>query len=132
MILFKFFSLLISMNLSHAQDDVFSDLWQRDREGDLVLYLNEELVSLALDENKREQKLKAIKSAEKEKVAEEKVELVEYVVVEGDNLSKIALKLYGNEQKWKEIYFYNKSFFTSNKLAVGVKLKVRPATNPKK
>jgi nucleoid-associated protein YgaU len=46
-----------------------------------------------------------------------------YTVQKGDNLSKIAKKLYGNQNRWRDIYDANKSRIKDpNKLQVGTKL----------
>ena len=37
-----------------------------------------------------------------------------YTVVKGDSLSKIALKFYGNANRWKEIYEANKGVIGAN------------------
>jgi nucleoid-associated protein YgaU len=56
----------------------------------------------------------------------------EYQVVSGDSLHKIAQKLYGNANRWEEIYNLNKSTIGSSptKLKIGMILKLpAPPTN---
>ncbi len=57
----------------------------------------------------------------KEEITRKKIAL--YEVESGDTLKSIALKLYGNESMWKEIYLLNESKLTGEELPVGMKLK---------
>ena len=50
-----------------------------------------------------------------------------YTVQKGDNLEKIAAKVYGNGNKWRRIYKANQDHLKSpNKIYVGQKLKIPP------
>lgn len=54
-----------------------------------------------------------------------------YTVQDGDSLSKISLKMYGNAGKWKRIYDANRDVLPSaNSVRVGMKLRI-PANTPK-
>lgn len=54
-----------------------------------------------------------------------------YTVQNGDSLSKISLKMYGNAGQWKRIYDANRDVLPSaNSIRVGMKLRI-PANTPK-
>lgn len=133
-----FFSLLFGILLAtslYAQEaslDSLKDDWTKDAEGDEVLVL----------ENKVLTKLGAITKGTKSSVYSGNADLEKsqleilhavgkinnvttYEVVSGDTLRKIAVKLYDNENKWKEIFYLNKELLSIEKLSIGMKLKVR-------
>jgi LysM repeat protein len=62
---------------------------------------------------------------------ESNIQYKEYKVVGGDTLSKIALKFYGNAQKWSLIYDYNRDVLTRgpNFLQIGITLKIPNSTS---
>lgn len=129
--------LILSSSL-FAQETTLKDDWIVDSEGDEVLVL----------ENKVLTKLKSITDGTRTSVYSGNINLEKaqleilsavnkinttaiYEVAAGDTLRKIAVKLYNNENKWKEIYYLNKEILAVEKLSVGMKLKVRPADGNK-
>lgn len=129
--------LILSSSL-FAQETTLKDDWIVDSEGDEVLVL----------ENKVLTKLKSMTDGTRTSVYSGNINLemaqleilsavnkinttAIYEVAAGDTLRKIAVKLYNNENKWKEIYYLNKEILALEKLSVGMKLKVRPADGNK-
>lgn len=129
--------LILSSSL-FAQETTLKDDWIVDSEGDEVLVL----------ENKVLTKLKSMTDGTRTSVYSGNINLEKaqleilsavnkinttaiYEVAAGDTLRKIAVKLYNNENKWKEIYYLNKEILAVEKLSVGMKLKVRPADRNK-
>lgn len=129
--------LILSSSL-FAQETTLKDDWIVDSEGDEVLVL----------ENKVLTKLKSMTDGTRTSVYSGNINLEKaqleilsavnkinttaiYEVAAGDTLRKIAVKLYNNENKWKEIYYLNKEILAVEKLSVGMKLKVRPADGNK-
>ena len=50
----------------------------------------------------------------------------EYIVIEGDSLWKISIKLYNNGYKWSEIYKLNKNIIVNpDKIYPGMKLRLQ-------
>lgn len=129
---FSFGIMFLLSSAVFAQDVTLKEDWVTDAEGDEVLVL----------ENKVLTKLKAITNRTKTSVYSGNVDLEKsqldilnavskinststYEVEAGDTLRKIAVKLYNNENKWKEIFYLNKDVLSVEKLSVGMKLKVR-------
>lgn len=129
--------LILSSSL-FAEETTLKDDWIVDSEGDEVLVL----------ENKVLTKLKSMTDGTRTSVYSGNTNLEQaqleilsavnkinttaiYEVAAGDTLRKIAVKLYNNENKWKEIYYLNKEILAVEKLSVGMKLKVRPADGNK-
>lgn len=129
--------LILSSSL-FAEENTLKDDWIVDSEGDEVLVL----------ENKVLTKLKSMTDGTRTSVYSGNTNLEQaqleilsavnkinttavYEVAAGDTLRKIAVKLYNNENKWKEIYYLNKEILAVEKLSVGMKLKVRPADGNK-
>ncbi len=79
---------------------------------------------VTLDEDKAETEKTTTKKVEKEiKKAVKNSDT--YVVIKGDNLKKIALKLFGKESEWKKILGWNKGIILDpNKIYVGQILKL--------
>ncbi len=130
--------LLVSTSI-FAEEVSLKEDWIVDSEGDEVLVL----------ENKVLTKLKSMTDGARTSVYSGNANLEQaqleilsavnkinttatYEVQAGDTLRNIAVKLYNNENKWKEIYYLNKELLAVEKLSIGMKLKVRPSDESKK
>lgn len=107
--------------------------WSRDDDGDEVIELENKVY-------KRIEEISTIKGPTlydthkidpilRNKISEEleksNIEIIEYTVGQGESLQIIAEKLYGNKNRWKEIYLLNKETLTKEKIKVGLILKVK-------
>lgn len=134
-----FICALFCFNL-YAQESVTSpssvsakSAWVKDEEGDDIIELEnkvykriEEIATIKgptlYDKHKMDP---ILRNKITEELQNSDVELVDYVIVQGDSLQLIAQKLYNSKARWKEIYLLNKEFLTKNKLKVGLILKVK-------
>lgn len=129
-----FFSKLIILSsiVFASNDDFLKNDWKVDDDGDEVLELNNTTISkinsmatrsnLSLYSNGKDQS-----EAEKKILSElGKTKVFKtYIVYNGDTLRKISHKLYGTDERWKEIYYLNKAILAKNRLTVGMELNVR-------
>lgn len=130
--------LLVSTSL-FAEEVSLKEDWIVDSEGDEVLVLdNKVLIKLkSITDGARTSVYSGNANLEQAQLeilsAINKINTTAtYEVQAGDTLRKIAVKLYNNENKWKEIYYLNKELLAVEKLSIGTKLKVRPADGNKK
>ncbi len=108
--------------------------WVKDSDNDEVMVLDlkikerlrrpiEQKATTIYDNENASEEIKQM--IQDETLGSDKKELA-YIVQDGDTLKTIAKKIYGDENKWKQIFLKNAENLKKNRLKSGMELKYEP------